>query len=100
MTKKLNIGSIIDFPIKTEILENNPAAGDTTIFTAYSDPSKEANLNEIVIQRTIIKANTPSTGDTDITDEWAITSTSDKDPLVFNKKWKNRLTYDYSFLQF
>jgi hypothetical protein len=100
MTKKLNIADITRFPLKTEILDNTPAAGDTTIYTAYGDPTKEGNLNEIVIQRTVILADSPAVGDTDITDQWATTALADQDQLSFNKRWSLRASYSYKYLKY
>lgn len=100
MSQKLNIKDITNFPIKTSVLVNTPSTDDTTIYVAYGNPTKEGNLNEVVIQRTIILANDPGAGDTDITDAWAVTSLDKNDQLEFNKKWNNRAAYDYKNLSY
>ena len=97
---KLNIQDITRFPLFTSILDNTPNTGDQTIYSAYANPSKQGNENEVVIERTIIYKNTPSLGDTEIHNAWAVSDARNNDQVEFNKKWKNRLTYDYKPLSF
>ena len=96
---QLTIKDLMNNPTVIEVIDDSPAAGDQTIYTAYAEPRASGqSLANCVIKKMVVDVNTSP--NQIITTQFAVSAADKEDQLTFNKAWDDRLTLTYKNLSY